>query len=105
MEPRSPDDAAVDRRRRRRLDRLGRAARKRSATNLVVGVAVGLAGIAAHAPSGVDWTAFAIGVAGSVPGAVVGARLTGRLDERTLLRAVGVILVGAGVAAIVDGVR
>jgi uncharacterized protein len=72
-------------------------------TNLVAGVAVGLAGVAAHTPSGVDWTALGIGAAGSVPGALVGARLTGRLDERALLRAVGVVLLVAGLAAIVEG--
>jgi hypothetical protein len=73
-------------------------------TNLVVGVSVGLAGVVAHVPAGVDWTAFAVGAGASVPGALLGARLTGRLDERELLRAVGVVLVGAGLAAIVDGV-
>jgi uncharacterized membrane protein YfcA len=72
-------------------------------TNLIVGVCVGVAGIAAHAPSGVDWTLFAVGVAASVPGAFFGARLTGRLDERRLLQAVGAILVVAGMAAILQG--
>ena len=72
-------------------------------TNLLVGVCVGVAGIAAHAPSGVDWTLFAIGSAASVPGALLGARLTGRLDERRLLQAVGIILVTAGVAAVLQG--
>ncbi len=72
-------------------------------TNLVVGVFVGAAGIAAHAPIGVDWTLFGIGAAASVPGAFLGARLTGRLDERRLLLAVGAILVVAGCAAIVQG--
>jgi uncharacterized membrane protein YfcA len=72
-------------------------------TNLIVGVCVGVAGIAAHVPSGVDWTLFAVGVAASVPGAFFGARLTGRLDERRLLQAVGAILVVAGMAAILQG--
>ena len=69
-------------------------------TNLVVGVAVGVAGVAGHLPGGVDWTLLAIGGAASVPGALLGARLTGRLDERQLLRAVGAILVVAGAAAL-----
>ena len=72
-------------------------------TNLLVGVCVGVAGIAAHAPSGVDWPLFGLGAAGSIPGALLGARLTGRLDERQLLRAVGVVLVVAGIAALVQG--
>jgi uncharacterized membrane protein YfcA len=72
-------------------------------TNLVVGVCVGVAGIAAHAPSGVDWTLFAVGAVTSVPGALLGARLTGRLDEHTLLRAIGAILLVAGTAAILQG--
>ena len=72
-------------------------------TNLVVGVCVGVAGIAAHAPSGVDWSLFAVGAAASVPGALLGARLTGRLDERRLLHAIGAILLVAGTAAILQG--
>jgi uncharacterized protein len=73
-------------------------------TNLLVGVCVGVAGIAAHVPSGVDWTLFAIGAATSIPGALLGARLTGRLDERRLLQSVGAILVVAGIAAVLQGV-
>jgi len=72
-------------------------------TNLLVGVCVGAAGILAHAPSGVDWTLFAIGGAASIPGALLGARLTGRLDEHRLLQSVGAILLVAGTAAILQG--
>ncbi|MBW8742554.1 MAG: sulfite exporter TauE/SafE family protein [Gaiellaceae bacterium] len=71
-------------------------------TNLLVGVCVGVAGIAAHAPSGVDWTLFAVGATASIPGALLGSRLTGRLDERRLLLAVGTILLVAGTAAILQ---
>jgi uncharacterized membrane protein YfcA len=74
-------------------------------TNLVVGFLVGAAGITAHAPSGVDWTLFGIGAAASVPGAVLGARLTGRLNEQQLLRAVGCVLLVAGAAAVAQGAR
>ena len=73
-------------------------------TNLVVGVCVGVAGVLGHAPSGVDWRLFAVGAAASVPGALLGARLTGRLDERQLLRAVGAILVAAGAAAVAQAI-
>ena len=72
-------------------------------TNLLVGVCVGAAGLVAHTPSGVDWTLFAVGAAASIPGALLGARLTGRLDEQRLLQAVGAILVAAGTAAILQG--
>jgi uncharacterized membrane protein YfcA len=72
-------------------------------TNLVVGVAVGAAGLIGHLPGGIDWTLLGVGAAGSIPGALAGARLTGRLSTRGLLLAVGVILLVAGAAAIVQG--
>jgi uncharacterized protein len=65
-------------------------------TNLTVGVCVGLAGVIGHTPDGVDWDLLAIGSAASVPGALLGARLTGRLSERQLLHAIGAMLVIAG---------
>jgi uncharacterized protein len=71
-------------------------------SNLVVGLAVGLVGLGAHAPSGVDWTLFAVGSVASVPGAILGARLTGRLSRERLLTVVGVILLTAGTATFVD---
>jgi uncharacterized membrane protein YfcA len=73
-------------------------------TNLVVGVAVGAAGLLGHLPGGIDWTLLAVGAAGSIPGALIGSRLTGRLSPANLLRAVGVILLIAGIAAIAQGV-
>src|ERR687896_253358 len=65
-------------------------------TNLAVGFWVGAAGVVGHLPGGVDWTALGAGAAASVPGALLGARLTGRLSERQLLRAIGAVLVVAG---------
>jgi len=73
-------------------------------TNLVVGLCVGVAGVVGHAPSGVDWTLLAIGAAASIPGALAGARLSGRLSERGLLTVVGAILVIAGSVVLVQGV-
>jgi uncharacterized protein len=67
-------------------------------TNLAVGFWVGVAGVAGHLPGGVDWTALGAGAAASVPGALLGARLTGRMSERQLLRAIGAVLVVAGAA-------
>jgi uncharacterized membrane protein YfcA len=72
-------------------------------TNLVVGIAVGAAGLVGHLPGGVDWTLLWVGAAGSIPGALLGSRLTGHLSVEMLLRAVGVILLVAGAAAIVQG--
>jgi uncharacterized membrane protein YfcA len=69
-------------------------------TNLAVGFWVGVAGVAGHLPGGVDWAALGAGAAASVPGALLGARLTGRMSERQLLRAIGAVLVVAGTATI-----
>jgi uncharacterized protein len=66
-------------------------------TNMAVGFCVGAAGVAGHLPDGVDWTVLGVGAAASIPGALLGARLTGRLSERQLLRAIGGMLVVAGV--------
>jgi len=73
-------------------------------TNLVVGIAVGAAGLIGHLPGGIDWTLLWVGAAGSIPGALLGSRLTGRLSVEALLRGVGVILLVAGTAAILQGV-
>ena len=72
-------------------------------TALLVVIAVtllyfGVAGVIGHTPSGVDWSILALGSIASVPGALLGARLTGRLSERTLLRAIGFMLIVAGAA-------
>jgi uncharacterized membrane protein YfcA len=72
-------------------------------TNLVVGIGVGAAGLVGHLPGGIDWTLFGLGAAASIPGALIGSRLTGRLAPATLLRVVGIILLVAGTAAILQG--
>jgi uncharacterized membrane protein YfcA len=71
-------------------------------TNAAVGFCLGVAGVFGHLSSGVDWTLLGIGAATSVPGSILGATLTGRLDERQLLRAVGVVLLIAGSALLVQ---
>ena len=85
------------------LLRFGEPPAKAVGSNLAVGVAVGVAGVAGHLPGGIDWGLLALGAAASIPGALLGARLTGRLDERQLLRVVGAILLVAGTAAIIQG--
>jgi uncharacterized membrane protein YfcA len=72
-------------------------------TNAAVGFCLGIAGVFGHLREGVDSTLLAVGAATSVPGAILGARLTGRLDERQLFRAVGIVLLVAGTALILQG--
>ncbi len=69
-------------------------------TNLAVGVLVGIAGLIGHLPSAApDWRLIAVGGAASIPGALLGARLTGRLSDRALVQAIGAVLLVAGTAA------
>ena len=78
------------------LRNVGETAQRAVGTNLAVGVCVGVAGVIGHAPEGVDWDLLALGRRRLGPGAVLGARLTGRLSTEQLLRAIGALLVVAG---------
>jgi uncharacterized membrane protein YfcA len=62
-------------------------------TNAAVGVVVGIGGLVGHLPSGVDWAILGVGAAAAMPAAYLGARFTGRLDERHLIQAMAVVLV------------
>ena len=73
-------------------------------TNMTVGVCVGVAGLIGHLAGGVDWTVFWIGAAASIPGALLGARLTGRLEPAQLMRAIAVVLLVSGAATLVQAV-
>ena len=73
-------------------------------TNVAVGFCLGVAGVLGHLSGGVDWTLLGVGAAASVPGSILGARLTGRLDQRQLLRAVGAVLLVAGGAMVVQAI-
>ena len=77
---------------------VGEAPARAVGTNGAVGFCVGLAGVVGHVPGGLDWGLLALGSAASIPGALLGARLTGRLSEVQLLRAIGAVLIVAGVA-------
>jgi uncharacterized protein len=82
---------------------VGERASKAVGTNLAVGVVVGVAGLLGHLPSAApDVDLLAVGAAASIPGALLGARLTGRLSERQLVKAIGVVLIVAGLAAAVQ---
>ncbi len=71
-------------------------------TNLTVGVCVGLAGVIGHTPEGIDWGLLAIGAVASIPGALLGSRLTGRLSAEQLLKAIGGVLTVAGAATLLQ---
>jgi uncharacterized protein len=84
------------------LLRMGEPLAKAIGTNVTVGFFVGGAGVLGHLPGGVDWTLLAVGSGASVPGALLGSRLTGRLPEAQLKRAIAAILVVAGIAVLVQ---
>ncbi|HEX2017028.1 MAG TPA: sulfite exporter TauE/SafE family protein [Solirubrobacteraceae bacterium] len=78
---------------------VGEAPARAAGTNVVVGLLVGVAGALGHLPSSEpDWTLVALGAAGSIPGALLGSRLTGRLAEADLVRAIAVVLAVAAAA-------
>jgi uncharacterized protein len=81
---------------------VGERAQRAVGTNIAVGACVGVAGVIGHTPDGVDWGILALGSIASVPGALLGARLTGRLSERALLQAIGWMLIVAGSAMLVQ---
>jgi len=83
---------------------VGERSERAVGTNITVGVCVGVAGVIGHAPAGVDWTLLAIGSAASVPAAIIGSRLTGKLSEEQLLKAIGGVLVVAGAATVAQAV-
>jgi uncharacterized protein len=84
------------------LLRMGEPLAAAIGTNVAVGFFVGSAGVVGHLPGGVDWTLLAVGSAASVPGALLGTMLTGRLPEAQLKRAIAAILVVAGVSLLVQ---
>jgi uncharacterized protein len=74
------------------------APEKAVGTNLAVGVLVGIAGALAHIPDAPpDLAALAVGGAASIPGALIGSRLTGKLSPRQLIRAIAWALLATAV--------
>jgi uncharacterized protein len=84
---------------------VGERPARAAGTNVAVGFWVGIFGAIGHLPSEPpDWKVAALGAAASIPGALVGARLTGRLSEIQLVRAIAVVLLVAGIATAVEAV-
>jgi uncharacterized protein len=82
---------------------VGEAPARAVGTNVTIGFCVGVAGVIGHLPSEPpDWDVLAVGAAASIPGALLGSRLTGRLSDRALLRAIGVVLLIAAAAMVAD---
>jgi uncharacterized protein len=72
-------------------------------TNVTIGFLVGVAGVIGHLPSEPpDWNLLAVGAAASIPGALLGSRLTGRLSDEALLKTIGYILLVAAAAMVAD---
>jgi uncharacterized protein len=85
------------------LRAVGLTAHRAVGTNLVVGVALGLFGFAAHALRlEVEWDLLAAGLVGALPGGWLGARFTGRFSETALRRAIGVALLVIAAAFAVE---
>jgi uncharacterized membrane protein YfcA len=72
-------------------------------TNVAVGFFVGVAGALGHLPNAApDITPILVGGAASIPGALLGSRLTGRLSEQQLIRAIGAVLLVAAASMVVE---
>jgi uncharacterized membrane protein YfcA len=84
---------------------VGEQPRRAVGTNVTVGFVVGVAGSLAHLPNAApDLEVVLFGGAASIPGALLGSRLTGRLSDAQLLTAIAAVLVVAGVACAVQAV-
>jgi hypothetical protein len=82
---------------------VGETPRRAVGTNVTVGVFVGVAGSLAHLPNAApDVDAILAGGAASIPGALLGSRLTGRLSEEALIKAIAVVLLVAAAGCIVQ---
>jgi uncharacterized membrane protein YfcA len=85
------------------LGRVGLEVRKAVGTNLVVGAFLGVSGFAGHlARLEVDWDVLVVSVGAAAPGAWLGARLTGKVAERTLKRSIGAVLLAVAAAIAIE---
>jgi uncharacterized protein len=84
---------------------VGETPQRAVGTNVTVGVFVGVAGSLAHLPNAApDLDVILVGGAASIPGALLGSRLTGRLSGPALIRAIAVVLLIAAAGCIVQAV-
>jgi uncharacterized membrane protein YfcA len=87
------------------LKYVGESPQRAVGTNVTVGFLVGVAGALAHLPEAApDLDVVVVGGAASIPGALLGSRLTGMLERDQLIRAVAVVLVVAGTACAVQAI-
>jgi uncharacterized membrane protein YfcA len=78
---------------------VGEPASSAAGVNVTIGFWVGIAGAVGHLPSAApDWKVAGVGAAASIPGALLGARLTGQLSEPQLVRAIALVVIVAGVS-------
>jgi uncharacterized protein len=89
------------------LKGVGMTPQRAVGTNLVVGFFLGVSGFLGHlARWEVEWAVLGVSIAAAIPGAWLGARLTGRLSELWLRRAIGIALLAvAGVIALGAALR
>ncbi len=85
------------------LRAVGLSAHRAVGTNLVVGFVLGVAAFLTRVLQlEVDWAILAAGLAGALPGAWLGARVTGRVSEETLRRAIGIALLAIACAFVLE---
>jgi uncharacterized protein len=82
---------------------VGMTAHRAVGTNLVIGFLLGLFAFATHLLLGeIEWGLLGAGVAGALPGGWLGARVTGRLSEDVLRRAIGAALIVIAMAFLIE---
>jgi len=85
---------------------VGLAAHRAVGTNLVVGFFLGASGFLGHLVRlEVEWLVLAVSLVGAVPGGWLGARLSGKLSETALRRAIGFALLAVALALGVEAGR
>ena len=74
-------------------------------TNVAIGFFVGVAGALGHLPNAApDPAPIVVGGAASIPGALLGSRLTGRLSEQQLIHAIGWVLLVAAASMVAEAI-
>lgn len=77
--------------------RMGAEPARAIGSNLAIGCGTGLsAGVATAAAGNIDWLAFAVITPTTMLGAYLGARATGRMDQRALRQLIALALLGIG---------